>query len=87
MPSHNVDTKKGGARKTQTYVIAWQKPNQTIAIKYNILAIEKETAMLTPPGYQNGQNNKQQTKTNILYTLETKKNLFRISLKLHKIDA
>ena len=25
MPSHNVDTKKGDVRKTQTYVITWQK--------------------------------------------------------------
>ena len=33
--------------------------------------------MLTPPGYQNGQNNKQQTKTNIVYTLETKKKSFQ----------
>ena len=42
--------------------------NQITAIKYDIVTIEIETAMLTPPGYQHRQNNKQ-TKTNILYTL------------------
>ena len=46
--------------------------NQITAIKYDIVTIEIETAMLTPPGYQHRQNNKQ-TKTNILYTLKTNK--------------
>ena len=46
--------------------------NQITATKYDIVTIEIETAMLTPPGYQHRQNNKQ-TKTNILYTLKTNK--------------
>ena len=46
--------------------------NQITAAKYDIVTIEIETAMLTPPGYQHRQNNKQ-TKTNILYTLKTNK--------------
>ena len=46
--------------------------NQITAAKYVIVTIEIETAMLTPPGYQHRQNNKQ-TKTNILYTLKTNK--------------
>ena len=46
--------------------------NQITAIKYDIVTVEIETAMLTPPGYQHRQNNKQ-TKTNILYTLKTNK--------------
>ena len=46
--------------------------NQITAAKYVIVTIEIETAMLTPPGYQHRQNNKQTT-TNILYTLKTNK--------------
>ena len=51
--------------------------NQITAIKYDIVTIEIETAMLTPPGYQHRQNNKQ-TKTNILYTLKTNKTITKI---------
>ena len=57
MPSHKIDTKKEGAGKTQTLVITWLE--KIITIKYIILAIEIETGMLTPPGYQNRKNNKQ----------------------------
>ena len=35
MPSHNVDTKKGDARKTQTYVIAWQNSNHNNKTQYS----------------------------------------------------
>ena len=68
MPSHNVDTKKGGARITQTHVITRQKQNLNNKIQYTY---NRETAMLTLLGNQNKQNNKQKRTfrhVNMLYT-------------------
>ena len=45
MPSLNVDTKTGGARKAQTHVITWQKQNHNNKIQF-VLATEIETAIL-----------------------------------------
>ena len=69
MPSRSADTKEGGARKTQTHVITWQKQNHNNKIQHTCNRDRDCRAHAT-------RLSKQQTKTNILYTVETKKKLF-----------